>query len=54
MYHHTKTKGDLAVLKAQVDLYEKGYMILTPQTEHSPKNNQEKKVNFASDYREIP
>ncbi|PGK34289.1 hypothetical protein CN907_23410 [Bacillus anthracis] len=36
MYHHTKTKGDLAVLKAQVDLYEKGYMILTPQTEHSP------------------
>ncbi|MBJ8004892.1 hypothetical protein BWGOE4_44870 [Bacillus mycoides] len=36
MHHHTKTKGDLAVLKAQVDLYEKGYMILTPQTEHSP------------------
>ncbi|MCY8952698.1 group I intron-associated PD-(D/E)XK endonuclease [Bacillus cereus] len=36
MYHHTKTKGDLAVLKAQVDLYEKGYMILMPQTEHSP------------------
>ncbi|MGE7883435.1 group I intron-associated PD-(D/E)XK endonuclease [Bacillus sp. NPDC094077] len=36
MYHHTKTKGDLAVFKAQVDLYEKGYMILTPQTEHSP------------------
>ena len=31
-----KTKGDLAVLKAQVDLYEKGYMILIPQTEHSP------------------
>ena len=23
VYHHTKTKGDLAVLKAQVDLYEK-------------------------------
>ncbi|HDR6301013.1 group I intron-associated PD-(D/E)XK endonuclease [Bacillus cereus group sp. RP37] len=36
MHHHTKTKGDLAVLKAQVDLYEKGYMILIPQTEHSP------------------
>nr|WP_235190017.1 group I intron-associated PD-(D/E)XK endonuclease [Bacillus gaemokensis] len=31
-----KTKGDLGVLKAQVDLYEKGYMILTPCTEHSP------------------
>ncbi|MBO1579343.1 MULTISPECIES: group I intron-associated PD-(D/E)XK endonuclease [Bacillus] len=36
MYHHTKTKGDLGVLKAQVDLYEKGYMILIPHTEHSP------------------
>ncbi|MCI0763617.1 group I intron-associated PD-(D/E)XK endonuclease [Bacillus sp. TL12] len=36
MYHHTKTKGDLGVLKAQVDLYEKGYMILVPYTEHSP------------------
>lgn len=34
--HHTKCKGDLGVLKAQLDLYEKGYLILTPQTEHSP------------------
>jgi hypothetical protein len=34
--HHTKNKGDLGVLKAQLDLYEKGYLILTPQTEHSP------------------
>lgn len=36
MKHHTKHKGDLGVLKAQVDLYEKGYMILHPQTEHAP------------------
>ncbi|MCL6574312.1 MAG: hypothetical protein K6T88_21980 [Bacillus sp. (in: Bacteria)] len=36
MKHHTKSKGDLGVLKAQVDLYEKGYMILLPQTEHAP------------------
>ena len=36
MKHHTKYKGDLGVLKAQVDLYEKGYMILLPQTEHAP------------------
>jgi hypothetical protein len=36
MYHHTKTKGDLGVLKAQLDLYEKGYLILTPNTEHAP------------------
>ena len=36
MYHHTKNKGDLGVLKAQVDLYQKGYLILLPHTEHSP------------------
>lgn len=35
MYHHTKNKGDLGVLKAQADLCEKGYMILTPLTEHA-------------------
>lgn len=34
-YHHTKNKGDLGVLKAQLDLYEKGYLILTPNTEHA-------------------
>jgi hypothetical protein len=34
--HHTKNKGDLGVLKAQLNLYEKGYLILTPHTEHSP------------------
>ena len=34
--HHTKDKGDLGVLKAQVDLYQKGYMILNPLTEHAP------------------
>jgi hypothetical protein len=34
--HHTKNKGDLGVLKAQVDLFEKGYLILNPATEHAP------------------
>ncbi len=34
--HHTKDKGDLGVLKAQVDLTEKGWLILKPQTEHAP------------------
>ena len=34
--HHTKDKGDLGVLKAQVYLFEQGYMILLPQTEHAP------------------
>lgn len=34
--HHTKEKGDLGVLKAQVSLYEQGYLILQPVTEHAP------------------
>ena len=34
--HHTKDKGDLGVLKAQIDLFEQGFMILAPLTEHSP------------------
>jgi len=34
--YHTKQKGDLGVLKAQVDLFEQGFTILVPQTEHSP------------------
>ena len=34
--HHTKTKGDLGVLKAKLDLFEKGYLILNPETEHAP------------------
>ena len=32
--HHTKVKGDLGVLKAQADLFSKGYGILIPITEH--------------------
>ncbi len=34
--HHTKEKGDLGVLKAQLDLFEQGFMILQPMTEHAP------------------
>ena len=34
--HHTKSKGDLGVLKAQVDFFEQGFTICVPQTEHSP------------------
>lgn len=36
MIHHTKTIGDLGVLKAQVNLYEKGYIVSVPLTEHAP------------------
>lgn len=36
MRHHTKDKGDYGVLKAQLSLFEKGYTILLPQTEHAP------------------
>jgi len=34
--HHTRTKGDLGVLKAQVDLFEQGFTLFAPLTEHSP------------------
>jgi len=34
--HHTKQKGDLGVLKAQLDLFEQGFIILNPMTEHAP------------------
>ena len=34
--HHTKEKGDLGVLKAQVDLFEQGFTIFVPLTEHCP------------------
>jgi hypothetical protein len=50
MKHHTKNKGDLGVLKAQVDLAEQGYTVLLPLTEHAPfdlaiwKNNKFKTV----------
>ena len=33
---HTKNKGDLGVLKAKVDLYQQGFLILVPETEHCP------------------
>lgn len=36
MEHHTKTLGDLGVLKAQLDLFNKGYIIAVPLTEHAP------------------
>jgi hypothetical protein len=34
--HHTKSKGDLGILKAKLDLFEQGYLILNPETEHAP------------------
>jgi len=34
--HHAKTKGDLGVLKAQVDLFEQGFTVCVPLTEHAP------------------
>ena len=47
--HHTKNKGDLGVLKAQVDLFES--VSLRVKT---PKNCQAKHVNFAADFRRAP
>lgn len=34
--HHTKNKGDLGVLKVKLDLFQQGFLILVPETEHSP------------------
>lgn len=34
--HHTKNKGDLGLMKVKLDLFEKGYLVLSPETEHSP------------------
>lgn len=34
--HHTKEKGDLGVLKVKLSLFEQGYLILNPETEHAP------------------
>lgn len=34
--HHTKTKGDLGVLEAKLDLFKKGWTVCIPETEHSP------------------
>ncbi|MBM3432093.1 MAG: hypothetical protein FJX92_03695 [Bacteroidetes bacterium] len=34
--HHTKTKGDLGVLKVKIDLCLQGFLISTPETEHAP------------------
>jgi hypothetical protein len=34
--HHTKAKGDLGVFKAQLDMFEQGFVILSPVTEHAP------------------
>src|SRR5262245_28219800 len=36
MQHHTKTKGDLGVLKAAADLAARGFVVLWPCTEHAP------------------
>jgi hypothetical protein len=36
MPHHTKDKGDLGVVKAQVDLVQRGYLVLVPFSEHAP------------------
>jgi PD-(D/E)XK nuclease superfamily protein len=36
IFHHTKNKGDLGVLKVKLDLYLQGFLILVPETEHAP------------------
>jgi len=59
--HHTKNKGDLGVLKAQLDLYEKCYYVNPQECNKtfnlrlSPtKNNQKTGVHLAEDFLNIP
>ncbi len=47
--HHTKTKGDLGVLKAQHN-FERSITLRVK----TPKNNQTKYIHNAIDYREVP
>jgi hypothetical protein len=35
-FHPTKTKGDIGVMKAKMDMLLRSYMILQPETEHAP------------------
>lgn len=34
--HHTKTKGDLGLLKAKADVCQQGYLVLSVESEHMP------------------
>jgi hypothetical protein len=53
--HHTKSKGDLGVLKAQVDLFEpKKFRSNVSLRVKASKNGQAKRVNFAADFRRAP
>jgi len=52
--HHTKDKGDLGVLKAQIDLFERGFGSTASLRVETPKNGQRKNVKFAADYRRVP
>lgn len=52
--HHTKSKGDLGVLKASADLCSKGFLVCLPFSEHAPfdlviyKNGHFKRVQVKS------
>jgi hypothetical protein len=52
--YHTKTKGDLGVLKAQVDLFEQDFGSSASLRVETPKNGQAKHVNRAADFRRAP
>lgn len=36
MRHHTKDKGDIAVLKVAADLADQEFIVMSPMTEHAP------------------
>jgi hypothetical protein len=54
--HHTKQKGDLGVLKAQIDLFEQECTASFDQIAEG-RDNQERVAsafNFAADFRRVP
>jgi hypothetical protein len=52
--HHTNDKGDLGVLKAQIDLFEQGSGSNASLRVETPKNGQIKNVIFATDFLRVP
>jgi len=54
--HHTKDKGDLGILKAQVDLYLNPVECGSNATlrVEVPRNGQRRHVRFAADHRRVP
>ena len=52
--NHAKSKGDLGVLKAQVDLFERVSGLTVSLRVETSKNGRRQKENLAADFRRVP